>query len=80
MDKAYLLASASGEGVGKKVEWHLEDLGIAISLKEIITVAEREFPGVPFSDLRIGGSAYYNSIDYSGGDYSEVRLSHKDNT
>ena len=80
MNKPCLSISVSGEGVGKEVEWYQDDLGITISLEEIITAAKREFPDVPFSDLAISGFGYHNNIDYSGGDYSKVTLSHKDNT
>ena len=78
MSEPHLTVSISGEGTDKEVEWHLDDLGIAISLEAVIAVAAREFSGISLNDLRIGGYGYCNNIDYSGGDYSEVRLSHKD--
>jgi hypothetical protein len=67
----------SGEGVEKRVQWHLGDLGIAVPLAEVIQAAEREFAGVPFQDLAIGGFGYHNSLDGRGGDFSEVTLEHK---
>ncbi len=66
----------SGTGVKREVEWHLEDIGVTVSLAEIIKVAEREFPGIPFSDLTISG---YGNFSDDSGDYSDIQLRHKSN-